>query len=156
MKLIDLTGQKFGKLTVVERAGNTNHGAAKWCCVCECGNETVVIGDELRKGNTRSCGCLRKKKASVKANNPVSKNKKHVKANNPVSKNKKHGKAGTPFYKEWIQIKQRCYNPNDSSYKNYGGRGISVCDKWRNSFESFEEDVSKLPHFGEIGYSLNA
>lgn len=128
MKLIDLTGKKFGKLTVVERAGSTNHGAAKWRCVCECGNETVVIGDELRKGNTRSCGCLRKKKASIKSNNHV-------------PKNKTHGKAGTPFYKEWIQIKQRCYNPNDSSYKDYGGRGIAVCDKWRNSFESFEEDV---------------
>lgn len=142
MKCIDLTGQKFGRLTVIERAGNTKHGAAKWRCVCECGKETIVIGEELRKGNTRSCGCLAKKSTSDR-----------MKCS--VPKNRTHGKAGTPVYKEWSQMKRRCSNPEDKSYTNYGGRGIIVCDRWRDSFEAFYEDVSKLPHFGEKGYSLN-
>ena len=141
-KAIDLTGLKFGKLSVIERAGSTKHGAVKWRCVCECGNETIVIGDELRKGNTRSCGCLAKEVTSTR-----------MKGKAP--KNKTHGKAGTPVYKEWSQMKRRCFNPEDKSYANYGGRGIMVCDKWRDSFEAFYEDVSKLPRFGEKGYSLN-
>lgn len=143
MKLIDLTGQKFGRLTVIERAGKTNHGAAKWACRCDCGNETVVIGDELRKGNTASCGCYAKEKAIETA-------KRYI-----AGKNKSHGKAGTPIYKEWSEMKRRCLNPKDNSFKNYGDRGITVCERWRNSFEAFYEDVSKLPHFGEKGYSLD-
>lgn len=140
--MVDLTGQKFGKLTVIERAGSTSHGAAKWRCVCECGNETIVIGDSLRKGDTRSCGCFAK---AVTSN--------RTKGSTPH--NKSHGKTGTAIYKEWSEMKRRCYNPNDKSYINYGGRGITVCDKWKNSFEAFYEDVSKLPCFREKGYSLN-
>ena len=138
-----MTGRKFGRLTVIERAENTKHGAARWLCQCECGNKTVVIGDELRKGNTTSCGCYAKEIAKETARTYI------------AAKNKTHGKTGTLIYKEWAEIKCRCFNKHDLSYSRYGGRGIIVCDRWRDSFEAFYEDVSKLPHFGEKGYTLN-
>ncbi len=141
-KCIDLTGQKFGRLTVISRAGKTKRGAVKWLCKCNCGNETVVIGDDLRKGATRSCGCLAKDIISNR-----------MKGCTPH--NKTHGKAGTLIYKEWSEMKRRCLNSHDNNYHNYGGRGIKVCDRWRNGFEAFYEDVSKLQHFGEKGYSLD-
>lgn len=143
MRMIDLSGQKFGRLTVIEKAGSTKHGAIKWLCKCDCGNESIVIGDELRKGKTTSCGCYAKEIARETA-------KKHI-----AGKNKTHGKAGTLIYKEWSEMKRRCNSPKDDNFKNYGGRGIKVCDRWQNSFEAFYEDVSKLPHFGEKGYSLD-
>lgn len=142
-KLIDLTGQKFGKLTVIKRVENTKRGAARWLCICECGNKTVVIGDELRKGTAQSCGCHAKEIARETA-------RKHV-----AGKNKTHDKTGTLIYKEWTEMKRRCFNKTDTSYKNYRKRGITVCDRWRDSFETFYEDVSKLPHFGEQSYTLN-
>ena len=142
MKLIDLTGRKFGRLTVVERAGNTKHGAAKWLCICECGKETVVIGDELRNGNTQSCGCLAKELSSARMKGRE-------------AHNKTHDMTGTPIYKEWSAMKRRCYKSSDKNYPSYGGRGITVCDRWKNSFELFYEDVSRLPNFGKQGYSIN-
>ena len=143
MKLIDLTGQRFGRLSVVERAENTKFGAARWLCKCDCGNHTIVIGDELRKGNTSSCGCYAKEVARATALTHV------------AGKNKTHGKTGTLIYKEWSEMKRRCFNEHDTSYKNYGGRGIRVCDRWSDSFEAFYNDVSVLPHFGEKGYSID-
>lgn len=142
-KCIDLTGKRFGLLTVVEKAGKTKHGAIKWLCKCDCGKETTVIGDELRKGNTTSCGCYAKEVARKTAQTHI------------AGKNKTHGKTGTLIYKEWSEMKRRCFNENDISYHNYGGRGITVCERWANSFEAFYEDVSKLPHFREKGYSLD-
>lgn len=141
-RLIDLTGQKIGKLTVVKRAENTNHGAARWLCKCDCGNFTVVIGDELRKGSTRSCGCLAREITSNR-----------MKCSIPC--NKTHDKTGTHIYKVWQAMKRRCNNPSDNSYDRYGGRGISVCECWQNSFEKFYDYVSKLPHFEEKGYTIN-
>lgn len=141
-KLIDLTGLKFGRLTVVGREGKTKYGAACWLCKCECGNNTIVIGDELRKGSTRSCGCLAKELTSNRMKNRE-------------PHNKSHGKAGTRIYKEWIEMKRRCTNTKDTCYKRYGARGIKVCEEWLISFEAFYNDVSKLPHFGEKGYSLD-
>ena len=142
-KFIDLTDQKFGRLTVVERVGSTNHGAAKWRCVCECGKETVVIGEELRKGDVISCGCYAREIARKTA------------TENIAGKNKTHGLAGTPVYKEWVEMKRRCQNSNDTSFANYGERGITVCDRWRDSFDAFYKDVSTLPNFGKDGYTLN-
>lgn len=120
-KLIDLTGQKYGRLTVIERAGRTAHGEhAKWVCLCECGNVTTVIGKNLRNGNTTSCGCAHKEQMSQ------------------IGKaNRTHGKSHTRLHKVWAGMIGRCYNPRKPYYKWYGGRGITVCDEWRNDFQSF-------------------
>ena len=134
-KVIDLTGKKFGKLTIVERTESkilpSGQHITMWKCECECGAITIVSGANLRKGNTKSCGCLI---------------------------GEKHGMSHTKIHNEWERIKQRCHNPNDKDYKNYGGRKdhkVIVCEKWFNSFLAFYEDVSKLPHYGERGYTLN-
>lgn len=115
-RLIDLTGKKIGRLTVLERDRNRTGKGAYWICVCECGNRVSVSGDNLGK-NVNSCGCLR------------SQNTKSMKSS--------HGMRYTKLYGVWCSMKSRCHNPNSKSYKNYGGRGIYVCDEWRNSFESF-------------------
>ena len=115
-KVIDLTGQRFGRLTVVRRDG-TQCGSATWLCACECGQTKVVNGHNLRRGLIVSCGC---KRATV-----------------PPFKT--HGKSKTRLHRIWRGMKQRCFNPNLTAYKNYGGRGITVCEEWKNNFESFYE-----------------
>ena len=127
-KLIDLRGQKFGRLTVIERAENAKDGKVRWLCQCECGNEVVVSSDHLRRGNTKSCGCLR---------------------------GQNHGMSKTKIYKKWKNIKKRCFNLNCKRYFDYGGRGITMFAEWINDFQKFYEYVSKLPHYGEDGYSLD-
>lgn len=118
-KFKDLTGQKFGRLTVIERAGNDKRCNATWKCVCSCSQKTerIVPGVDLISGHTRSCGCLNSELITLR--------------------NLKHGKRGTRLYTIWASMKKRCYNPKDVSYKNYGGRGITVCDEWKNDFKAF-------------------
>lgn len=121
-KAIDIAGKKFGKLTAVSRAENRpNSRAAFWLCKCDCGNESVVLGALLRTGRTRSCGCLWGQHQIT------------------------HGMTNTPEHTNWIQMKQRCLNPNNHAYKNYGGRGIYVCDAWENSFQQFLLDMGRRP-----------
>jgi hypothetical protein len=125
-KPLVLTGKKFGRLKVIsEISERTTHGSIKWNCVCDCGNKTVVRGDYLVKGSTASCGCLQRE-ASRKANT-------------------RHGKSDTPEYKIWKVMIQRCTNPKSVQYEDYGGRGIKVCDRWKNSFENFITDVGSKP-----------
>lgn len=107
----DLTGQKFGHLLVIERTDLRQNRLVMWKCKCDCGNETIAQGQNLRNGHTRSCGCR-------KATAP------------------KHGETGKRLYRIWRNMKQRCFNPNAHNYKNYGGRGITVCEEWL-LFESF-------------------
>lgn len=114
---IDLTGQKFGRLIVIERASNNTEGRAMWVCKCECGKETKAVGKDLRSGNTKSCGCLNRELSMIK--------------------NQKHGLRKHPLYLVWKGIKARCYNKNTTNHKNYGGRGIEVCDEWRDDFQAF-------------------
>lgn len=120
-KLIDLTGQRFGRLTVVERAAN--HGSRVfWHCKCDCGNEKDIAGSALRYGRSTSCGCIPKEIIT--------------------KRNLKHGYAAREkqerLYIIWKGMTKRCSNPNDCSYHNYGGRGIRVCDEWRE-YEKFRE-----------------
>lgn len=115
-KVKDLTGQKFGRLTPLKFLRIEKHKAI-WLCQCDCGNSIEVRGVELTKGHTKSCGCLRKETCS--------------------NINKTHNKTNTRLYSIWCDIKKRCYNINYKSYKNYGGRGIAVCDDWRNDFMAF-------------------
>lgn len=111
----DLKEQKFGKLTPISYY--RKHNRVYWHCKCDCGNEVDVRSDGLSTGQTKSCGCLHKE---------------------VVSKLKtKHKKCNTRLYDSWTDLKQRCYNKHNNRYKNYGGRGITVCDEWRNNFQSF-------------------
>ena len=106
---IDLTGHKYGRVTVVSYFGHKN-GKTAWNCLCECGNTFVTNGNSLRTGRTSSCGCY--------------KNERRAKANI------KHGLKHHPLYKVHQTMKRRCYNKNDKKYKNYGARGIKICDEW--------------------------
>ena len=115
--LKDLTGQKFNRWTVIERAENDKRGQAQWKCVCDCGNVSIVGGKDLRLNKSKSCGCLQKETASQVA--------------------KTHGKSKTRLYRIWNVMRQRCKNPKVPEYKRYGGRGISVCCQWENSFLDF-------------------
>lgn len=112
---IDLTGKRFGKLTVLNRETNEPRKHARWRCKCDCGNEVIVLSHSLIGGGQRSCGCLL------------------------VEMHYTHGKSGTRLYAVWNCMKQRCGNPNNRNFKEYGGRGIKVCQEWQDSFEAFQE-----------------
>lgn len=117
-KRIDLAGMRFGKLTVVERAENILVGKQSktaWWCKCDCGNETVVITQYLKKGDTKSCGCIQRE----------------------ATPNKRHGFSKTRLYGIWSGIIGRCCNSKNHAYHNYGGRGIRICEEWRNDFLAF-------------------
>lgn len=134
-KINDLTGKRFGRLVVVKQAGRSNSRKVLWLCLCDCGNEKVVMADHLRRGNTKSCGCLMEESRIIN--------------------NTTHGLSNSNTYNVWRAMKSRCTLPSQKSFPDYGGRGICVCDEWMHSFESYYNYVSKLPHFGEDGYSLD-
>lgn len=116
MKYEDLTGRKFHRLEVISNAGTNKHGAQMWNCLCECGSFTCVPSQNLKSGNTKSCGCW--KRNTVKTASIT------------------HGQAQTRIYRIWNNMKQRCQNPNIPQYKQYGARGIRVCEEWQQ-FEPF-------------------
>lgn len=116
-------GKIFGRLTVIEFNGRNKHNNLLFLCKCSCGKIISVMGCKLRDGNTKSCGCL---------------NKYIVK-----KVNSKHGDSFSVEYKTWCRMKNRCYNKNNPKYKYYGGRGITVCDRWLNSYENFLEDMGR-------------
>jgi len=120
-KYHDLTGQKFGRLTVIEYVGRDRQRFALWKCKCDCGKFTVTRGSSLRNGSSKSCGCLR--------------------LENALKACTTHGLSGgrkniSRIYRIWRNMKSRCYNPNTPKYKNHGGRGIIVCAEW-HKFEPF-------------------
>lgn len=118
----DLTGRQFGRLKVIGIDDSKNTRRTFWICQCSCGNVTSSRSDALLSGAKKSCGCL---KAERSAEN--------------VSKNHKHKKSGTRIYQIWQGMKGRCYNEHDPRYCRYGGRGIEVCEEWRNDFIRFYE-----------------
>lgn len=124
-KFKDITAQTFGRWTVIKREADDRHGFARWSCVCECGNEAVVLGMHLRSGHSKSCGCFHSETASETA--------------------RTHGASKTKTYDAWSDMKSRCINPNSQAYHYYGARGITVCDRWLNSFENFYEDMGECP-----------
>jgi hypothetical protein len=118
----NLAGNIYGQLTVIRLLGKEikkNRSRVYWLCICTCGKTSVVLSDSLTSGMTKSCGCLK--------NNKIG------------SLNIIHGMWKTRLYQIWISIKQRCNNSNNDKYKYYGGRGITVCSEWMNSFISFYE-----------------
>lgn len=116
-KVKDEVGNRYGRLVVIERAGSDKWGSVLWRCKCNCGNVVVARGNHLRSGDTRSCGCLCRERTA--------------------ERNLKHGLSWHPLYNTWRKMKQRCYNPNASKFKHYGGRGIAVCAAWINDAEAF-------------------
>lgn len=134
-KFIDLTGRKFERLTVIERTSQKANKHILWMCACDCGEYTVVTGRNLITDNTRSCGCLRAEvAASISALFP----------------HRTHGKSNSSIYKIWCGMIHRCTNPNEKAYRHYGGRGITICQGWLNSFESFYADMGERPESRSI------
>ena len=126
----DLTGQRFGRLLVIEYSSKNKWGNATWLCRCDCGNEKIICSNSLKRGLTKSCGCICK----------------------DFPRSKTHGESATRFYRIWVKIKLRCLNPNMQDFKYWGGRGINVCDRWLK-FENFRDDMyeSYLAHVEEFG-----
>jgi len=122
-KLKDITGNKYSKLTVIEHLGVRGRRTHYWKCQCDCGKIIETSGDNLKRGKSKSCGCISKE----------------------CSWNKTHGMSKTSEYTIWNSMKMRCVNSNSEAYSYYGGRGIKVCQRWMDSFENFYEDMGKRP-----------
>lgn len=120
-KIIDRTGHVYGRWTLLSRIP----GKRQYICRCECGVSKAVAMSHLRQGKSKSCGCLEKELASARS--------------------KTHGMSGTVEYQAWINMRDRCSNPSAAHYDCYGGRGITVCCRWVNSFENFYEDMGPRP-----------
>lgn len=127
-KVKDMKGQRFGRLIVVKLSPTFPIGAPTWECVCDCGKEKVVLGQDLRRRRVRSCGCLK------------------------IEGPKTHGLTNAPEYNIWRHMRDRCLNKKNKNYHRYGGRGISICDEWIESFEAFYRDVGARPG---PGYSID-
>jgi len=117
---LNLINQRFGKLVVISDSRKIKTRNIIWECKCDCGKRVFVIGPDLKRGHTKSCGCL-------------------------VGRSKTHGKTGSKEYISWQKMKERCFNPVNIKYANYGGRGITVCEQWKNSFENFFRDMGPRP-----------
>lgn len=122
-KFKDLTGMRFGRLIVFERVEDHVSPSGKcniqYKCLCDCGKEKIVFGTNLSRGLTNSCGCLQKERASAAKTT--------------------HGETDSHLYGVWCAIKRRCYQKYDPNYSNYGGRGIIMCDEWKNDYKTFRD-----------------
>lgn len=130
-RFIDETGNVYGQLTVLHLNKEKSRGKRTyWVCSCSCGNVKSISRDSLKSGHSNSCGCLRSK----------------IVTENMTT----HGKSSTREFFIWFDMKRRCYDKNNKSYNNYGGRGIKVDKRWLDSFENFYEDIGEIPE----GFSL--
>lgn len=125
MRVIDLTGQHFTRLEVIERIENGKSGCARWRCKCVCGNYVIATTNQLRRGAVKSCGCYS-----------------HDLTKQRNKDNARHGVSRTRLYREWSQMKARCYIESHKSFADYGGRGIKVCDEWLVSDNFFSWALS--------------
>lgn len=126
-RFIDITNQTFDRLTVIGYVGSSN-GRAVWLCECVCGRHIVAVGKDLRVGRTVSCGCKKSERSRAWGLTHT-----------------RHGMTDTPEWRAWKGMLERCYLESCHSYPHYGGRGIVVCERWRNSFENFFEDIGRRP-----------
>lgn len=135
MRQVDLTGRVFARLAV-QRLGARLHGKIAWQCLCECGKEALVSSTNLVTGNTRSCGCLALDAARDRG----------IRLRGvPAPAKRTHGMSRTRTYRIWIGAKMRCFNPAVKCSHNYLGRGITMCVRWRESFENFLSDMGEAP-----------
>ena len=116
--LVDLTGNRYGKLTVLYQVPSVNRNSS-WACKCDCGKQTIVQAPNLKSGSTRTCGC-----GVVEST---------------IRRSTKHGGSRTKLHMVWEGMKQRCNNPNNKQFEDYGGRGISICEEWNNDFGAFRD-----------------
>ena len=121
-RIVDITGRRFGRLVAVRLTTERRSKQCVWECICDCGKAVLVPAGSLRQGSKKSCGCLLRGSRRCRS----------------------HGMSGSPTYKSWEAMKQRCSNPNNTRYADYGGRGITVCDRWQ-SFEHFLQDMGERP-----------
>jgi hypothetical protein len=119
MPIKNIVGERFGRLIVLSSSGKDKFGNYKWLCKCDCGNEIITKGIYLKKGETRSCGCLAKELQK--------------------QRHTTHNRCKEHLYKIWASMKSRCYNPHNKRYLNYGGRGITVCEEWKKDYMSFRK-----------------
>jgi hypothetical protein len=122
-------GQRYGRLIVLERAENDRWHRTTWKVRCDCGNETIASANFLRTGTTKSCGCWRSEYARIVGRRTST----------------KHGMVESREYQSWVAMRTRCYNSNAHAYDRYGGRGITVCERWRESFDNFFADMGARP-----------
>ena len=131
MKVLNLIGERFGNLIVIKRLENNKYNRSQWLCLCDCGKQKIISGNSLQTNKTKSCGCLRFKHGHTKY------------------------KISSKTFSAWDSMKQRCENPLHKSYKNYGGRGITICSRWTEpdgrGFKNFLEDIGEIPK----GYELD-
>ena len=130
---INLLGQRFGRLTVIERMPNNIRKQAMWKCVCDCGKEVIVVAGHLRSGHTQSCGCYGHERSA--------------------EYHTTHGMSDTRLHRVYHTMKGRCYNPTDKKYYRYGARGITVCDEWLNNPKAFFDWA--LSHGYKDGLSID-
>jgi len=138
--LLNPVGEAYGRLTVLREVERVNPRKRQFLCRCECGKEVSLNLNKLRSGHTRSCGCLHLETLA------------EGRSKRPVVPRLKHGLNKTPEHRAWVQMKQRCNNPNRKEYEHYGGRGIKVCTKWESDFTAFLADVGPRPG---PGYSVD-
>lgn len=121
--VVDLVGKKFGRLLVSRESGRDKSGQVKWLCVCDCGKEKEVLGINIKRGLTTSCGCY------------------------SIESHKKHEMTASREYQSWQHMKDRCLNPDNDGYHRYGGRGITVCERWlgADGFVNFFADMGERP-----------
>lgn len=131
LRIIDRAGQRYGKLVVISRAANKSptDTNARWNCKCDCGNETVAYGGDLGRGRHTSCGCLNVGRAAAMSLGNVT-----------------HGMTNTRIYRIWNGMLNRCRNKRNQNWANYGGRGVTVCERWMR-FENFVSDMG-IPEDG--------
>lgn len=125
METQNLSGERYGRLTALHFVGHIRRGeilARAWLCRCDCGTEVIITHNNLYSGNSKSCGCLRTE----------------------IRRSKKGGKDRPPEYRVWIAMRERCNNPNCKTYKDYGARGITVCERW-DDFDLFMQDMGSRP-----------
>lgn len=122
---INILNQRFGRLAIVERIANSPSGKVRWRCCCDCGRQVIATGSDIRSGHTVSCGCWKREKTSLRS---------YI-----------HGQKLTIEYNSWCAAKQRCYYPKSAKFKDYGARGITMCDEWRNDFTAFLRDMGPRP-----------